>query len=151
MLLAPAVDSCTPTLDAARQSVELAVLESVSWVYGAAVRRVQLFANLITNASRFSEADCRTAISARVNGVYVIVSVSVTDTGIGLPAEELLHIFDVFTRLDTPGERSSSGVGIGRALAKETVDLHGGSSEAFSAGRGAGSEFAVRMPLLFSA
>ena len=129
------------------------MLESVSWVYGAAVRRVQLFANLITNASRFSEADCRTAISARVNGVYVIVSVSVsvTDTSIGLPAEELLHIFDVFTRLDTPGERSSSGVGMGRALAKEIVDLHGGSSEAFSAGRGAGSEFAVRMPLLFSA
>ncbi len=133
------------------------MLESVSWVYGAAVRRVQLFANLITNASRFSEADCRTAISARVNGVYVIVSVSVsvsvsvTDTGIGLPAEEPLHIFDVFTRLDTPGERSSSGVGIGRAMAKEIVDLHGGSGEAFSAGRGAGSEFAVRMPLLFSA
>ena len=70
------------------------------------------------------------------------------DNGIGIPADLLPRIFDLFTQLDRRSGRSSSGLGIGLALVRRLVEMHGGSVTAQSAGEGAGSEFVIRLPLL---
>ena len=73
------------------------------------------------------------------------------DTGIGIPADQLDRIFDMFMQGDTSLERSASGLGIGLTLAKNLVEMHGGTLEAHSAGTGRGSEFVVRLPVLVEA
>ena len=73
--------------------------------------------------------------------------IRVRDTGIGIAAEQLPHIFEMFTQLDTSLERTQSGLGIGLTLAKNLVEMHGGTVRAHSAGIGQGSEFVVRLPL----
>ena len=70
------------------------------------------------------------------------------DTGIGIAADQLPRIFDMFTQVDTSLERSVSGLGIGLTLVKNLVEMHGGTVEAHSAGVGQGSEFVVRLPIL---
>ena len=70
------------------------------------------------------------------------------DTGIGIAADQLSRIFDMFTQLDTSLERSQSGLGIGLTLVKNLVEMHGGTVEVRSAGVGQGSEFVVRLPIL---
>jgi len=74
--------------------------------------------------------------------------VRVRDTGVGLVTEALDRIFDLFSQEDTPLDRQQGGLGIGLTLVKRLVELHGGTVEARSAGRGCGSEFVVRFPLL---
>ena len=74
--------------------------------------------------------------------------ISVADTGIGIPAEMLDRIFDMFTQVDRSIERSQGGLGIGLTLVKRLVELHGGTVEAHSAGPGKGSEFKIRLPIL---
>src|SRR5213075_1612000 len=75
------------------------------------------------------------------------VVVSVRDTGIGIPAEALPHIFDMFSQVDRSIERSTGGLGIGLALVRGLVEMHDGSVSAESAGLGQGSTFTVRLPL----
>ena len=77
--------------------------------------------------------------------------IRVRDTGIGIAADQLGRIFDMFVQLDTSLERSVSGLGIGLTLAKNLVELHGGTMEVHSAGTGQGSEFVVRLPVLAEA
>jgi two-component system CheB/CheR fusion protein len=79
-----------------------------------------------------------------------LVTIRVRDTGIGIAADQLLRIFDMFTQVDTSLERTRSGLGIGLTLAKNLVELHGGTLEVHSAGLGQGSEFVVRLPVIAS-
>jgi signal transduction histidine kinase len=74
------------------------------------------------------------------------VAVSVRDNGIGIPRANLENIFDMFTQVDRSNERNSSGLGIGLALVKGLVEMHGGTVAAASEGEGKGSEFTVRLP-----
>jgi len=75
------------------------------------------------------------------------MAIRVIDNGIGLEATDLPRIFDMFTQVSPSADRPNSGLGIGLALSKALVELHGGSIEAKSAGPGQGSEFIVRLPL----
>jgi CheY-like chemotaxis protein len=77
--------------------------------------------------------------------------VCVRDNGIGIPAEQLTSIFDMFTQVDRSNRRAQGGLGIGLTLVRSLIDLHGGSVEARSAGPGTGSEFIVRLPIRASA
>src|SRR5262249_40868930 len=110
-----------------------------------AVRVAQIFANLLNNAAKYTDAGGQIWLIARQEGSEVIVSVR--DTGIGIAAEKLPQVFDMFAQIQSGGRRSKPGLGIGLTLVKRLVELHGGRVEASSAGLGCGSEFVVRLPL----
>ena len=109
-------------------------------------RLAQVFGNLLNNAcqvhgpGRSHLADRR---AARASDVVV----SVRDTGIGIAADQLPRIFEMFAQVDTSLERSRGGLGIGLTLVKRLVEMHGGTVEARSEGLGRGSEFVVRLPV----
>ena len=108
-------------------------------------RLAQVFANLLDNAAKYSEKGSRIWLTAERQGGEV--TVAVRDTGIGIAAEHLPRIFEMFSQVDTALERSQGGLGIGLALVRGLVELHGGMVEARSAGIGRGSEFTVRLPV----
>ena len=109
-------------------------------------RLAQVFGNLLNNAAKFSEPRGRIALSVeRENGD---VLVRVRDHGIGIAAAMLPKIFDLFSQLQPSLERDRGGLGIGLALVKRLVEMHGGSVAASSEGIGKGSEFVVRLPVV---
>jgi signal transduction histidine kinase/ActR/RegA family two-component response regulator len=109
-------------------------------------RLTQVLANLLDNAVKYTPKAGRITVSAGLNGDHVEVSVS--DTGIGIAAEMLRPVFGMFTQIDCSTETAKGGLGIGLALAKHLVGLHGGTLEAHSDGAGAGSTFVMRLPSL---
>lgn len=144
-VLAQAGESCAPAIELAGQRLELSVPDSPVMVYGDSARLVQLFGNLIGNASKFTPKGGRIDVVARLDGATVITSVK--DSGIGLSADKLARVFEPFTQFDNPIGRSNTGLGIGLALAKQLVEMHGGEIEARSEGLDRGAEFVVKLPL----
>jgi PAS domain S-box-containing protein len=110
------------------------------------VRVAQVFANLLTNACKYTAKGGRISLSAAHEGGAVVVTVK--DTGIGIAREHLARLFDMFWQAAPALERGESGLGIGLSLARGLVEMHGGSITANSDGPGRGSEFAVRLPVL---
>ena len=109
------------------------------------MRLTQVLANLLNNAAKYTEAGGSIAITARRAGSEAVVSVK--DNGVGISAELLPSIFDLFSQLDSTSGRAQGGLGIGLALVRNLVELHGGRVEAASAGAGQGSEFTLWLPL----
>lgn len=109
------------------------------------MRLAQIFANLLNNAAKYSDRGSRITLSAVRSGNQAVVSVK--DTGIGIPVENLRSIFDMFSQVDRSLEKAQGGLGIGLTLVKRLVEMHGGVVEAHSDGPGFGSEFTVRLPL----
>jgi signal transduction histidine kinase len=107
-------------------------------------RMAQVLGNLLDNALRHTPAGGRVSLSCR--RVDEWVEFSVADTGEGVPAEHLPHLFDRFYRVDTARDRSRGGSGIGLSIAKALVEAHGGTIAADSDGPGTGSTFTVRLP-----
>jgi len=107
-------------------------------------RLAQVFSNLLTNSAKYTPPGGQVWLSARQSNDQVIVTV--TDTGIGIPANALSTIFDMFSQVDRSVERNSGGLGIGLALVKGLVEMHGGSVCADSV-EGQGSTFTVRLPI----
>jgi len=110
-------------------------------------RAAQVLGNLLHNAAKFTPAGGRVTISASADLAAGQGVVRVADTGAGIAPELLDHLFEPFVQADATLARSRGGLGLGLALAKELVELHGGSVEARSEGLGRGSEFTVRLPL----
>ena len=139
-----AVEASRPLID--RQGHELTVTLPPGPVLLDAdpTRLAQVFLNLLNNAAKYSEPGGHIRLSAGRDGDEVVVSVR--DTGIGIPAADLPHVFEVFVQVDTAWKRVQGGLGIGLSLVKEFVELHGGRVEAHSDGPGKGSEFVVRLP-----
>ncbi|MET0291826.1 MAG: ATP-binding protein [Steroidobacteraceae bacterium] len=118
--------------------------ERLPAIYADATRLTQVFQNLLENAAKYTPSGGRITLTSRVEGGSV--RVSVRDTGVGIARELQSRVFDLFTRLE-PGEGlKTAGLGIGLALAKRLVEMHGGRLEVFSAGSGLGSEFVVTLP-----
>ncbi len=109
------------------------------------IRLAQVFSNLLNNAAKYTEPQGRIWLTAERQGSDAVVSVR--DNGIGIPAEMLSSIFDLFTQVDRSLERSQTGLGIGLSLVRRLVEMHDGTIEARSHGLGQGSEFVVRMPV----
>ena len=141
-----AIDTSGPILDAARHQLTVDVPAEPIAVVGDAVRLTQVFANLLTNAAKYTNAGGHIWLTVRREGDRAIVSVR--DNGIGIPAESLTSVFDMFTQVDRSSRRSQGGLGIGLTLVRSVVTIHGGRVEARSAGPGAGSEFIVELPLV---
>ena len=115
------------------------------WVIGDRVRLTQVVDNLLSNAVKYTPDDGSVTLTlAPVDGAAVI---TVRDTGVGIEPELLPDIFDVFRQARQTLDRSSGGLGLGLALVKSLVRMHGGDVEARSRGRGHGAEFIVRLPL----
>ena len=139
-----AVEAARPLIDASHHVLEVSMPEGERWLLADATRLAQVFTNLLNNASRYTATGGRISLNAAAeNGE---LRMTVRDTGIGIAAEHLPGIFEMFSQVTPALERSGSGLGVGLALAKALVDLHGGSIVAHSAGVGHGSEFEVRLP-----
>jgi signal transduction histidine kinase len=140
-----AVDTSRPFMK--RQGHELTVTLPSEPLYldADAARLVQALANLLNNAAKYTKDKGRIALVAEK--VQHEVQIRVRDTGVGIPAELLPKVFDLFTQLNGTLDRSQGGLGIGLSLVRQIVEVHGGTVEAFSEGLGTGSEFLVRLPL----
>ncbi|HYD01219.1 MAG TPA: ATP-binding protein, partial [Phycisphaerales bacterium] len=114
------------------------------YVMGDALRMSQVLGNLLSNAIKFTPAGGHISLIGGVEGDQAVVRVR--DTGIGIPTDQLLRVFEMFAQVD-PVVRKTGGLGIGLALVKGITELHGGSVEARSDGPDKGSEFIVRLPL----
>jgi signal transduction histidine kinase len=108
------------------------------------VRITQIMENLLSNACKYTDAGGCITVDVSQDSDWAIVRV--TDTGIGIPANRLTQIFDLFTQVDVAIDRSQGGLGIGLALVRSLVALHAGTVTAFSEGAGKGSTFEVRLP-----
>ena len=112
---------------------------------GDPTRLVQIFTNLLTNAAKYTETGGIITVTAVRDGADVVVSVA--DSGIGIPSHMTRQIFEMFSQVDRTLEKTTGGLGIGLALGKGLVEMHGGTIEARSDGLGHGSEFLVRLPV----
>ena len=141
-----AVETSRPLFEANGHQFEISLPPTPIFVDADAIRLGQVFANLLNNAAKYSDPGSRIRLSAEHQGNDVVVSV--TDNGIGIPAEMLSRIFEMFTQVDRSLEKSHGGLGIGLTLVKRLVEMHGGTVAAESAGHGQGSRFIVRLPAL---
>ena len=115
-------------------------------VFGDAVRLTQIFNNLLDNAAKYTPAGGQIGVRVAVCGEALILTVS--DSGIGITAQALPHIFEPFVQESRATSFNGVGLGIGLALVRELVEAHGGSVAAQSAGKGLGSQFVVQLPLM---
>ncbi len=126
------------------QTLSITTPDTPIYAEADAVRLEQVITNLLTNASKFSNEGGRVAVSVRANGMTG--EITVKDDGIGIEASMLANIFDPFRQIEH-GERTKKGIGIGLALVRSIVEMHGGTVSVESEGRGRGSEFTLCLPL----
>jgi len=144
-VLAGAVETSLPLIEAAHHELVLDLPEATLPVDGDATRIAQVVSNLLNNAAKYTPAGGRIGLSLRAqSGQAMIV---VTDSGIGIPAHALDSVFEMFSQVGSGAERAQGGLGIGLSLVRQLVQMHGGSVEADSGGAGSGSRFTVRLPL----
>jgi CheY-like chemotaxis protein/two-component sensor histidine kinase len=140
-----AVETARPGLDEGQHHLSVALPSEPLTVQGDLARLVQVFANLLANSARFTPPGGRIRLEAARTASEAIVSVR--DNGRGIGADSIEGIFGMFVQGAEPAHRVGGGLGIGLALARRIVELHGGTIQAKSEGEGKGSEFTVRLPL----
>jgi CheY-like chemotaxis protein/two-component sensor histidine kinase len=140
-----AVETARPLIEAAGHDLQVALPPGPVFLDADLTRLAQVFSNLLTNSAKYTEPGGRIRLSAERRSGQVVVTVR--DNGIGIPAEAVESIFDMFSQVDRSIERSTGGLGIGLALVKGLVEMHGGTVTARSPGAGEGSTFTVRLPL----
>jgi PAS domain S-box-containing protein len=144
-VLARAVETSRPLIEQRQHRLHVDLPAQPLPVRGDAVRLTQVFLNLLNNAAKYTADNGDIRLDAvRENGM---VAVRVRDTGVGIPADMLAHIFDPFTQAQRSLDRAEGGLGIGLTLVRYISELHGGRVEALSGGTGRGSEFVVHLPL----
>lgn len=149
-----AVETVRPLVEARAHILTLAVEETEAiWVHGDPIRLNQVFANLLTNAARYTEPGGQITIVIRASphpspspSEAPSVEIEVRDSGIGIPPERLERIFEPFFQGPAASGQDYRGLGIGLALVHHLVELHGGTVTVASAGTGCGSAFTVRLP-----
>jgi signal transduction histidine kinase len=139
-----ALETAEPVLAAKHHHVELTWPEEPAWVDGDATRLTQILSNLLDNSAKYTAPGGRIAVA--LHAAVDAVVVAVDDDGIGIPADKLPRVFDMFARVETEGAAPQAGLGIGLALARRLAQLHGGTLAAESAGPGRGSRFVLRLP-----
>jgi two-component system CheB/CheR fusion protein len=140
-----AVEACRPRIEAARQELSVALPPEPVILDADRTRLAQALLNLLNNASKFTGSGGHIWLTADREGEEL--AIRVRDTGIGIPAEMLSRVFEMFTQVDPSQERASGGLGVGLSLVRTLVEMHGGRVDAFSLGPGLGSELEVRLPL----
>ena len=140
-----ALEAARPLIAAAHHKVTVTLPPLPVHVIGDETRLAQVFSNLLCNAAKYMPNGGHLSVVVELEEKHV--SVAVRDAGIGIASDFLPHVFDMFSQADGPLERSAGGLGIGLALVRGLTELHGGTVEARSDGRGSGSEFIVRLPV----
>jgi signal transduction histidine kinase len=140
-----AVETARPLIDAAGHALAVCLPPEPVTLYGDLTRLSQVLSNLLTNSAKYTPPGGRIALTAAARGDRLVVTV--TDTGVGIPADYLPRIFDMFSQADRVLERATGGLGIGLALVKALTEMHGGTVTAHSDGPDRGSTFTVTLPL----
>lgn len=139
------IETSHPLIDDKRHELTVSMPAKPLPLVADPIRLSQVVSNLLNNAAKYMEPGGRIQLEA--NRVGEQVRLSVRDTGIGIPADRIPTVFDLFSQVDTSLERAQGGLGIGLTLVRRLVEMHGGSVEARSEGLGRGSEFTVVLPL----
>jgi len=146
LIVANAVEQVRPIVDAQRHRLELELDPAPAHVLGDEKRLVQILTNLLNNAAKYTPPGG--VIRLRTEVEADVVHLSVADTGIGIPRELQSRVFELFAQAERTPDRSQGGLGLGLALVKSLVELHGGHVACHSAGPGLGSTFIVELPRL---
>jgi signal transduction histidine kinase len=141
---ASSLESVRPAADAKRIRLELRVPEPLPPISGDGERLQQVFWNLLSNAVKFNQPDGAVRVSLSADERHVHAEVS--DTGIGIASGVLPYVFDRFVQADSSSTRAHSGLGLGLAIVRHVVELHGGTVQAESPGPGNGSTFRFSLP-----
>jgi signal transduction histidine kinase len=139
-----AVEISRPQIEKAGLKLSVSLPGNPLWVTGDRVRLAQVLSNLLNNAAKYTESGGSVFLAAGQSDARA--EVRVRDTGIGIPSEMLPCVFELFTQVNRSLNRSQGGLGIGLALVRRLVEMHGGTVEVHSAGLGQGAEFVVRLP-----
>jgi signal transduction histidine kinase/ActR/RegA family two-component response regulator len=139
------IRSAAAALQKQSQALRVERPEQSPLVFADPVRLEQVIVNLLINASKYTPAHGKVHVSVEVEGEMVLLQVR--DTGVGIAADMLEHVFDLFAQVEGSLDRAKGGLGIGLTLVRSLVELHGGSVRALSPGLGCGSTFQVRLPL----
>ena len=140
-----AVETARPLVDAEGHELTVSLPARPIYLDADLTRLAQVLSNLLSNSSKYTSRGGHLALSARKRGDQVVISVK--DDGIGIPAESLERIFDMFSQVERTMERHAGGLGIGLALVKGLVEMHGGTVTAESPGREQGSTFTISLPV----
>ncbi|HEV2847218.1 MAG TPA: ATP-binding protein [Thermoanaerobaculia bacterium] len=140
-----AVETSRPPMEAAGHQLTVTLPSGPVPLEADPTRLAQVISNLLNNAAKYTAHGGQVFLSAEWEGGEAVVRVR--DSGIGIPRPMLSRIFDMFIQADSSLERAHGGLGIGLALARRLIEMHGGTLEAFSAGPGLGSEFVARCPV----
>jgi CheY-like chemotaxis protein/two-component sensor histidine kinase len=143
-LLDAAVEAAQAAIDDGHHLLQIERADDSVLLDADPVRLTQVVSNLLTNAARYTPSGGRITLGVRQAADSLVIFVR--DTGVGLASDTLKSVFDLFTRVEPDPDRPAGGLGIGLALVKGLVELHGGRIEARSAGLGLGSEFLVSLP-----
>jgi signal transduction histidine kinase len=147
--LGAVVDSAFDTVQAAADAKGIQLdkqIDSSGQVPGDSTRLQQVISNLLSNAVKFSNRDAHVLLRIAAEETHAVISVR--DAGEGIASEFLPHVFERFRQASTPGARAHGGLGLGLAIVREIVELHHGTVNAESAGRGQGSTFTVTLPFI---
>ena len=144
-VIARAVEAARPAIDERHHTLTLDLSDEVLSVEGDRARLTQVVGNLLNNAVKFMEPGGRILLKVAREGTSVAITVK--DNGIGISSEQMPRIFDLFTQAHTKSDSVQGGLGIGLALVRRLVEMHGGTVAAHSAGPDQGAEITVRLPL----
>ncbi len=145
-IVSTAVETARPLIDAAGHQLALSLPAAPMILDADPVRLAQIVGNLLSNAAKYTEPGGQIWLTAHRERNEAVISVR--DSGLGIPADMLPLVFDMFTQVDRSVSRAQGGLGIGLSLAKTLVEMHGGRIEAHSEGLGRGSEFLIYLPMM---
>ncbi|MGY3265027.1 PAS domain-containing hybrid sensor histidine kinase/response regulator [Lysobacter sp. HA35] len=145
-VIGSAIEQVRPLIDARRHALRTRLPVGALWVHGDRTRLTQILTNLLNNAAKYTPEGGELNLDAEVAGTGV--TVRVRDSGQGIDPDLLPQIFELFTQAERSPDRTQGGLGIGLALVRSLVSLHGGVITAESAGRNQGATFAVSLPLV---
>lgn len=149
LIIESAVETSRPLISEARHQLTISLPADSLIVNADPVRLAQVFSNLLNNSAKYTDEGGQIWLTVRREGAEVVVTVR--DNGLGIPSEMQSRVFDIFSQVDHARGRPQGGLGIGLSLAKRLVELHNGTIEMHSAGRGKGTELTVRLPLVTEA
>jgi signal transduction histidine kinase len=145
-VIARAVETARPLIDARKHELTLDLPEELLSVEGDPTRLVQIVGNILHNSAKFMDPGGRIVLSVSREDSYAVISIK--DFGMGIEPELVAKIFDLFSQVHQKAETPHGGLGIGLALVRRLVEMHGGVVTAASQGRGEGTELVVRLPLI---
>lgn len=141
-----AIEQARPLIELRHHALEIRPLPGAITVLGDKTRLVQIFVNILNNAAKYTPDGGTIVFQMAAEGPQVVITVR--DNGIGISSDMIPHVFELFTQAKRSPDRSQGGLGLGLALVKRLVELHGGFISAKSEGEGKGSEFAIRLPIM---